>query len=105
MRFPCGGAFWERNGADIDLEVLYKGLAPAWMEKEPVTTRATRASRCSAVGDGGAGDLSVVRGGVIPQDHAGLIDHGVAVIPGPGTNIPHAAREILRLIRRRGKPA
>jgi methylmalonyl-CoA mutase len=60
----------------------------------------------AALRAGGAGDVTVVCGGVIPpQDYAGLIAEGVAAIYGPGTNIPHAASEILRLIRRRKKAA
>ncbi len=94
-----------RSCTDIDPDVLYKGLAPAWIKWEPVRTRATRASRCSVVGDGGAGDLTAVCGGVIPQDDAGLIDHGIAAIPGPGTNVFHAASANLRCIRQRKKAA
>ncbi len=48
----------------------------------------------------GAGDILVICGGVIPQqDYQYLYDHGVKAIFGPGTNIPNAARDILRLIR------
>ncbi len=47
----------------------------------------------------GAGDIIVICGGVIPQqDYQFLYDHGVKAIFGPGTNIPQAARDILRLI-------
>ena len=54
----------------------------------------------------GAGDVLVVCGGVIPpKDHAMLKAAGVAAIYGPGTNIPLAAGEILRLIRNRRKAA
>ncbi|RMD64196.1 MAG: methylmalonyl-CoA mutase [Alphaproteobacteria bacterium] len=50
----------------------------------------------------GADDIIVVCGGVIPpQDYDFLLQAGVAAIYGPGTNIPHAAHEILDLIRRR----
>jgi methylmalonyl-CoA mutase len=50
----------------------------------------------------GGDDILVVCGGVIPpQDHDFLLDAGVAAIYGPGTNIPHAAAEILELLRRR----
>ncbi|MBI1243622.1 MAG: methylmalonyl-CoA mutase [Alphaproteobacteria bacterium] len=53
-----------------------------------------------------ADDILIVCGGVIPpQDYQTLIDQGVAAIYGPGTNIPHAAAEILGLIRRRPKAA
>ena len=48
-----------------------------------------------------ADDILVVCGGVIPpQDYDELLQHGVAAIYGPGTNIPHAAAEVLGLIRR-----
>jgi methylmalonyl-CoA mutase len=47
----------------------------------------------------GAGDIMVICGGVIPQqDYDFLMDAGVAAIFGPGTHIPSAARDILRLI-------
>ncbi len=50
----------------------------------------------------GAGDVLVVCGGVIPpQDHAQLKAAGVAAIFGPGTNIPLAAGDVLRLIKSR----
>jgi methylmalonyl-CoA mutase len=50
----------------------------------------------------GGGDILVVCGGVIPpQDYDFLLDAGVAAIYGPGTNIPHAAAEILDLLRQR----
>jgi methylmalonyl-CoA mutase len=48
----------------------------------------------------GAGDILVICGGVIPQqDYDFLRAAGVKAIFGPGTNIPEAARDILRLIR------
>ena len=48
----------------------------------------------------GAEDILVICGGVIPQqDYQFLYDHGVKAIFGPGTHIPGAARDILRLIR------
>jgi len=48
----------------------------------------------------GAGEILVICGGVIPQqDYAFLKDAGVSAIFGPGTNIPDAARDILKLIR------
>ena len=50
----------------------------------------------------GAGDILVVCGGVIPpQDYDMLMKAGVSAIYGPGTNIPHAASEILGLIQKR----
>jgi len=48
----------------------------------------------------GAGDIIVICGGVIPhQDYEFLTTAGVKAIFGPGTNIPAAASDILRLIR------
>ncbi|KMK67684.1 methylmalonyl-CoA mutase [Puniceibacterium sp. IMCC21224] len=48
----------------------------------------------------GAGDILVICGGVIPQqDYQFLYDAGVKAIFGPGTNIPDAAQDILKLIR------
>jgi methylmalonyl-CoA mutase len=53
-----------------------------------------------ALKDRGAGDILVICGGVIPQqDYDFLKAAGVKAIFGPGTNIPEAARDILRLIR------
>jgi len=53
-----------------------------------------------ALNDAGAGDIIVICGGVIPQqDYQFLYDAGVKAIFGPGTNIPEAAQDILRLIR------
>ena len=48
----------------------------------------------------GAGEIIVICGGVIPQqDYEFLTKAGVQAIFGPGTNIPEAAADILRLIR------
>ncbi|WP_146590839.1 methylmalonyl-CoA mutase [Puniceibacterium confluentis] len=53
-----------------------------------------------ALKDAGAGDILVICGGVIPQqDYQFLYDAGVKAIFGPGTNIPEAAQDILKLIR------
>ncbi|UWQ96659.1 methylmalonyl-CoA mutase [Rhodobacteraceae bacterium M385] len=47
----------------------------------------------------GAGEIIVICGGVIPQqDYEFLTNAGVAAIFGPGTHIPSAAKDILRLI-------
>ena len=49
-----------------------------------------------------AEDILVVCGGVIPStDYEALTSAGVGAIFGPGTNIPDAAREVLKLIRAR----
>jgi methylmalonyl-CoA mutase len=46
-----------------------------------------------------AEDIVVVAGGVIPeQDYAALYEAGVALIFGPGTAIPEAARKVLELV-------
>jgi methylmalonyl-CoA mutase len=51
----------------------------------------------------GAGDIAVVVGGIIPpRDYAYLRERGVAAVFGPGTAVPRAAREVLRVIRSRG---
>ena len=48
-----------------------------------------------------AGHIRVVCGGILPpQDHAPLLEAGVAALFGPGTNIPQAARKLLQLIPR-----
>ena len=52
-----------------------------------------------ALREQGAEDVIVIAGGVIPQqDYAFLEEHGVALIFGPGTPIPDAARKVLDAI-------
>ena len=52
-----------------------------------------------ALKEAGAEDILVICGGVIPQqDYQYLYDAGVKAIFGPGTNIPKAAEDILKLI-------
>ena len=54
----------------------------------------------AALEDAGAGEVVVICGGVIPQqDYDFLYKSGVKAIFGPGTNIPLAAQDILKLIR------
>ena len=54
----------------------------------------------------GAEDVLVICGGVIPpQDYDFLKKKGVAAVYGPGTNIPAAAAEVLRLIVKKRKAA
>ena len=49
----------------------------------------------------GRGDIVVVCGGVIPpQDYQLLYNAGVAAVYSPGTNIPHAAYDLVELIER-----
>ena len=53
-----------------------------------------------ALKDKDAGDIIVICGGVIPQqDYDFLYNAGVKAIFGPGTNIPNAAQDILKIIR------
>ncbi len=53
-----------------------------------------------------ADDILIVVGGVIPaQDYDMLKKAGAAAIFGPGTNIPKAASEVLKLIRAKSKQA
>ncbi len=53
----------------------------------------------TALKEAGAEDILVICGGVIPQqDYQFLYDAGVKAIFGPGTNIPKAAQDILKLI-------
>ncbi len=54
----------------------------------------------------GGGDIVVVCGGVIPPiDYPYLLERGVSAIFGPGTNIPAAASEILRIVAKHRKAA
>jgi len=49
---------------------------------------------------GGAADVAVVVGGIIPaQDYEFLRERGVAAVFGPGTPVPKAAREVLAAVR------
>ncbi len=60
----------------------------------------------AALQEGGAGEILVVCGGVIPpQDYEALRGQGVSAIYGPGTNIPQAASEILGLVREKREAA
>ncbi len=60
----------------------------------------------AALQEGGAGEILVVCGGVIPpQDYEALRAQGVSAIYGPGTNIPQAANEILELVREKREAA
>ena len=82
-----------RDAIDNDVHVVgissqaagHKTLAPKLVE---------------ALKEAGAEDIIVICGGVIPQqDYDYLYEHGVKAIFGPGTNIPEAAKGILRLVR------
>jgi len=59
-----------------------------------------------ALRKGGAGDILVVCGGVIPvQDYEFLFANGVAAVYGPGTHIPTAAAEVMDIIKKRRRVA
>ncbi|MBS1260780.1 MAG: Methylmalonyl-CoA mutase large subunit [Calditrichaeota bacterium] len=50
----------------------------------------------------GRDDIIVICGGVIPpQDHRFLYEHGAAAIFGPGTVIPHAAKQLIEELNER----
>ncbi|MBW9063251.1 methylmalonyl-CoA mutase [Rhizobium herbae] len=50
----------------------------------------------------GGGEVIVVCGGVVPrQDYQFLMDHGVAAVFGPGTNVMEAGRAVLDLLEGR----
>ncbi len=54
----------------------------------------------AALQEADAGEIIVICGGVIPQqDYEFLYNSGVKAIFGPGTNIPEAAQDILKLIQ------
>jgi methylmalonyl-CoA mutase len=54
----------------------------------------------------GAENVIVVCGGVVPrQDYQFLLDHGVAAVFGPGTNVLDAARAVLDLMEGRRRNA
>jgi methylmalonyl-CoA mutase len=60
----------------------------------------------AALKKGGAGDILVVCGGVIPaSDYDFLFKRGVAAVYGPGTHIPTAAAEIMDIVKKQRKVA
>ena len=55
-----------------------------------------------ALAELGAGNISVVVGGVIPpQDYEFLHEKGVACVVGPGTPVPEAASQVIAALRNR----
>jgi len=81
-----------RDAVDNDVHVVgVSSQAAGHRTLAPLLIEALRAQ--------GADDVIVICGGVIPrEDYAFLKARGVKAIFGPGTNIPDAARDILRLI-------
>jgi methylmalonyl-CoA mutase len=101
-------------GFDVDIGALFQ--TPAEAAREAVENdvhlvgvsslaaghRVLVPALLEALKEQGGGDILVVVGGVIPtRDRKALADAGVAAIYPPGTRIPEAAREILRLLRAR----
>ncbi|MBL3570877.1 methylmalonyl-CoA mutase [Rhodovulum sulfidophilum] len=82
-----------RDAIDNDVHVIgISSLAAGHKTLAPKLIEALKAQ--------GAEDIIVICGGVIPhQDYEFLQNAGVKAIFGPGTNIPAAANDILRLIR------
>ena len=101
-------------GFDVDIGPLFQtpeeAAAPGGRERRPCGRRLEPGGRPQDPGAGAhrraedAGRRTTSWsscGGVIPpQDYDFLKKAGVAAIFGPGTNIPHAAGEILALIRK-----
>ena len=81
-----------RDAIDNDVHVIgVSSQAAGHRTLAPLLIDALRAQ--------GADDILVICGGVIPhQDYDFLKEKGVAAIFGPGTNIPDAARDVLKLI-------
>ncbi|SDW72411.1 methylmalonyl-CoA mutase [Roseicitreum antarcticum] len=81
----------------IDNDVHVIGISSQAAGHKTLAPKLVQALRAA-----GADDIMVICGGVIPQqDYQFLYDAGVRAIFGPGTNIPAAASEILRMIRER----
>ncbi len=79
----------------IDNDVHVVGISSQAAGHKTLAPKLVEALRAA-----GAEDIIVICGGVIPQqDYDYLEKHGVKAIFGPGTNIPEAARDVLRLIR------
>ncbi|MCF6273079.1 MAG: methylmalonyl-CoA mutase [Rhodobacteraceae bacterium] len=82
-------------------EAIAKGVHVVGISSQAAGHKTLAPLLVDALRDAGANDIIVVCGGVIPQqDYEYLYDHGVKAIFGPGTNIPEAAKKVLRLIRR-----
>ncbi len=82
-----------RDAVDNDVHVV--GISSQAAGHKTLAPRLIEALKAQ-----GAEDIIVICGGVIPQqDYDYLTERGVKAIFGPGTNIPEAARGILKLIR------
>jgi methylmalonyl-CoA mutase len=88
-----------QDAIDADVHVIgVSSLAAGHKTLVPLLSEALRKQ--------GANDILIVCGGVIPaQDYDALFKAGASAIFGPGTNIPKAAAEVLKLIRDQKKIA
>ncbi|MFT3810987.1 MAG: methylmalonyl-CoA mutase [Micropepsaceae bacterium] len=88
-----------QDAIDADVHVIgVSSLAAGHKTLVPLLAEALRKQ--------GANDILIVCGGVIPaQDYDALYKAGASAIFGPGTNIPAAAAEVLKLIRSQKKIA
>jgi methylmalonyl-CoA mutase len=82
-----------QDAIDNDVHVIgVSSLAAGHKTLAPALIKALTAA--------GADNILVICGGVVPaQDYDALKQAGVAAVFGPGTNVPKAARDVLRLIR------
>ena len=81
-------------------EAIAKGVHVVGISSQAAGHKTNAPKLVQALRDAGAADILVICGGVIPQqDYPFLYDAGVKAIFGPGTNIPQAAKDVLRLIR------
>jgi methylmalonyl-CoA mutase len=87
-----------KDAIDADVHVIgISSQAAGHLTLVPMLIDALKAQK--------ADDILVVVGGVIPaRDYDALKQAGVAAIFGPGTNIPDAARNVLKLIKNRKLP-
>src|SRR3546814_206200 len=88
-----------RQAVENDVHIV--GVSSQAAGHKTLVPRLTKALKSQ-----GADDIIVVCGGVIPpQDYDMLMKAGVSAIYGPGSNIPHAASEILGIVKQRRKAA
>ena len=102
----------QASASEVEVEFFAKHRSSSLLQRmiEPeeianlvayVASPLSSATNGAALRAEGANEILVVVGGVIPaSDYEFLYDAGVAAVFGPGSNIPHAASEILALVRR-----
>jgi methylmalonyl-CoA mutase len=107
----CSSDLFADLGFDVDVGPLFQTPAEAarqalendvhviGVSSQAAAHRTLVPKLIKALEEQGAEDVLVVCGGVIPRrDHAALLELGVAAVYGPGTNIPLAAAEVLKLL-------